>query len=193
MAGVAEGDTLCAQCQLPLAEGQDREATAEGVFCRPCFESLTAQLDRVVREQTSDINYPAALTGGILGGALGVAVWWGFTVLTGIAFGLVAVVIGIAVGKGIVLFARNKRSRGLQAASVVLAALAFLYASYLVHRTYIQQAFAKQGQTIVLPMLPDAPMFFNVVKAGFQLFDVVFLAFVIYQAWKIPAPFKLGR
>lgn len=185
--------TRCAQCETPLAAGQDREVTADGVFCRPCFLSLTAQLDRAVREQSAGINYPLALAGGVLGGALGIAVWWGFTVLTKRSFGLVAVVIGIAVGKGIVLFARNKRAKALQVASVVLAALSFLCASYLVHRTFIQQAFAEQGQTIVLPVLPDAPMFFNIVKAGFGLFDLVFLAIVVYEAWKLPAPIKLGR
>jgi len=29
------------------------------------------------------------------------------------------------------------------------------------------------------------------VRAGFGVFDLVFLAIVLYEAWKIPAPFRL--
>jgi hypothetical protein len=31
-------------------------------------------------------------------------------------------------------------------------------------------------------------MFVNVIKAGFGLMDVVFLAIAVYEAWKLPRP-----
>jgi formylmethanofuran dehydrogenase subunit E len=34
----------CAECGTRIDEGQDREVTDDGVFCRPCFNNLTAQL-----------------------------------------------------------------------------------------------------------------------------------------------------
>lgn len=192
---VSTDDHRCAECGTTLDEGQDREVTQDGVFCRPCFASLTAQLQQAIASQGQAINYPMALLGGLLGGAVGVLVWWGFTVLTSVHFGLVAVVIGITVGKGILYLTGGKRSVQLQVLSVVLAAAAFFYASYLVNRTFLQRALADEGHALVLPLLPDPALFVNVLTAGFDLksaiFDLVFLSIVVWQAWKIPAPFSL--
>ncbi len=178
----------CAECDTVLSEGQDRETTEDAVFCRPCFNNLTAQVQQVVAEQGQNINYSMAVVGGLLGAAIGVLVWWGFTVVTNIAFGLVAVVIGIAVGKGVVMLSGNKRSPGLQITSVVIATLGFVYASYLVNRTFVQKAFAEQGQEAVLPWIPAPDLLIQVLQLGFSFMDVVFLAIVVYEAWKIPAP-----
>lgn len=188
----ASVEVRCAECHTVLREGQDREVTDDGVFCRPCFNNLTAELGQALVTQGTDVNYPAALLGGVLGGAAGAAVWWGFTVVTNIAFGLVAVVIGVAVGKGTVLLSGNKRHLNLQLLSVLVSLVAFFYATFLVNRTFIQQAFAKRGETLIIPFLPEPDQFFRVVTAGFDFMDLVFLAIVVWEAWKIPAPIQLG-
>ena len=112
-AGTLEGtsEARCAECSTLLSEGQDRETTGGGVFCRPCYNNLTVQLHQVLEAQGTGINYSMAVVGGLAGGAVGVLAWWGFTVLTRIAFGLVAVVIGFTVGWGVVRLAGNKRTR----------------------------------------------------------------------------------
>lgn len=184
-------EARCAECNALLAEDQDRETTEGGVFCRRCYDNLSLQLRQVIREQGSNVNYPVAALGGLAGGAVGVAVWWGFTVLTKIAFGLVAVVIGFTVGHGVVLLSGRKRSPGLQALSVAIAACAFIFATYLVDRTFIQNARAAVGQPVTLPLLPEPGLFFAVVHAGFGVMDLVFLAIVVWQAWKIPQPLQL--
>jgi hypothetical protein len=148
-------------------------------------------VQQAIAAQGADINYSMAAVGGLVGGAIGVIAWWGFTVLTSIAFGLVAVVIGFTVGKGIVMLSGGKRSQGLQIMSVIISTLSFLYASYLVNRTFILRAYTEQGQEIVMPWLPSPDLWFNVIKLGFNFMDLIFLAIVIYQAWKIPAPFQL--
>ena len=51
----------CSECNTELSEGQDRETTEDAVFCRPCFNNLTAQLHQVVAEQSQEINYPMAV------------------------------------------------------------------------------------------------------------------------------------
>ncbi len=181
----------CAECGTVLSEGQDRETTEDAVFCRPCFNNLTAQLQQAVAGQGQDINYSMAVVGGLLGAAIGVLVWWGFTVVTNIAFGLVAVVIGIAVGKGVVMLSGNKRSQGLQITSVIIATLGFVYASYLVNRTFVQKAFAEEGQEVLLPWIPTPDVLINVLQLSFSFMDVVFLAIVVYEAWKIPAPVQI--
>jgi hypothetical protein len=120
-----------------------------------------------------------------------VLIWWGFTVVSGIAFGLVAIVIGYAVGKGVVLLSGPKRHVGLQALSAAVSVAAFAYASYLVSRTFIQQAMAAEGQDVVLPLLPDPALFVQVVSTGFGAMDLVFLAIVVWQAWTMPGPVRL--
>ena len=182
----------CAQCGTALTEGVDREVTEGGVFCSTCYGALREQVRMAVQAQGADIPYPNAVIGAVLGGALGALVWWGFTVVTQIAFGLVAVVIGFAVGKGILLMTGNKRAQGLQILSVVVSGLSFLYASYLVNRTFILRAFAEDGEEIVLPLLPSPELLFNAVRINFGVMDLVFLAIVLYQAWKIPAPLQLA-
>jgi hypothetical protein len=187
-----EQEVRCAECETVLVEGQDRETTEDAVFCRPCFNNLSAQLQDVLAAQGQDINYLNAVVGGLGGAALGVVVWWGFTVLTNIAFGLVAVVIGFAVGKGILLLTGGKRHLNLQILSGVIAIVAYFYASYLVTRSFINEALLADGQDMVLTMLPDPSLFVEVISLGFGFMDVVFLAFVLIQAWKMPAPLKIG-
>jgi hypothetical protein len=185
-------ESRCLQCGTRIDELTDAVVTDDGVFCSSCFSTLRQHLEQVVRAQSTDINYPAAALGGVLGGAAGALVWWGFTVLTRISFGLVAIVIGIAVGHGVTRFAGGKRSRGLQGLSVAIATLSFFYAQYLVNRTFILRAFAEKmpHEGVSLPLLPDPEFFFDVVTVGFGIFDLVFLAIVIFEAYKIPAPWK---
>jgi len=190
---VESEETRCAECDTVLAAGQDREETGDAVFCRPCFNNLTAQVQQVIEAQGRDINYAMAAVGALLGGAIGVLAWWGFTVLTNIAFGLIAVVIGLTVGKGTTMLAGDKRSRGLQGLSVVVASLGFFYASYLVNRTFVHRAWAEEGMQGVLPWLPAPGLFVEVVGLGFGFMDLVFLAIVVYEAWKIPAPLALAK
>jgi len=182
----------CAECGTQLNVGDDSEVTDDGTFCRPCYNNLTVQLQQAIAAQSQDINYSMALVGALGGAALGVLAWWGFTVVTNIAFGLVAVVIGIAVAKGAVMLSGGKRSTGLQALSISVSIVAFLYASYLVNRTFVHKAFAEEGVERVLPLLPSLDLFIDVIGLNFGFMDLVFLAIVVYQAWKIPAPISLA-
>ena len=186
-------ETRCAECSRRLSEGEARVETEGGVFCETCFSNLRAAIEHAIVNQSEDINYPSALVGGALGGAVGAAIWWGFTAATRVSFGLVAVVIGFAVGKGVQFFTGGKRSVGLQALSVAISAVAFGYASYLVNRTFIQRAYQEQGQEIALPLLPDAELAFRVVALDFGIMDIVFLAIVLWQAWTMSRPIRLGQ
>jgi hypothetical protein len=168
-------------------ENQEVAKTKKGVVCRSCFQTLKHEYSRRVRAQSEDINYPMAVMGGLLGGAVGAVVWWGFTVITHVSFGLIAVVIGFAVGYGVVKFAGDKRARALQGISGAIAAGAFCYALFLVNRTLI----LRNTRDIEIPLFPDPEIFIEVIKAGFDVFDLVFLGIVVYQAWKMPAPLKL--
>ncbi|HEV8336141.1 MAG TPA: hypothetical protein VGR67_06995 [Candidatus Polarisedimenticolia bacterium] len=181
----------CNRCNTELGATQDRVQTTEGILCPPCANNLQAERTRDIQAQGQDVNYPMALLGALLGGTLGVLAWWLITVWTNTAFGLVAILIGIAVGKGTTMLAGNKRSRGLQILSLIVAGSAFFYASFLVNRSFIQQALEKEGREMALAILPNPATMAQVVALNFDVMSVLFLAITLWEAWKIPGPAKL--
>jgi hypothetical protein len=191
-AGVPTAAT-CTRCERTVTENDRVEASGR-LFCRSCYEALQFELRRAVDTMSKDVNYPMAVTGALLGGGLGVLAWWGFTVLTNVAFGLVAVAIGFLAGQGAARFAGGKRTVGLQALAVAVAAGCFIVASYLVNMTFINQHLASRGEMWRVPFPPpNLAVVYQVLAAGFGLMDVVFLAIVVWQAWIIPRPVKLAE
>jgi hypothetical protein len=184
------GAVHCAECRTVLDGSRERVVTEGGTFCRACFDRLTAHLQQAFAAQGEGIAYPAAAVGGLLGGAAGSLVWWGFTVLTKISFGLVAVVIGVAVGRGILFASGNRRHLNLQILSAVIATLSFFYATFLVNRTFLARAYEKMGQSLSVPLVPGPAFFLRVVSAHFDVMQFVFLAIVVFEAWRIPAPVR---
>jgi hypothetical protein len=182
--------TTCTRCRVVITGTENHEITPDGIICRSCSESHRWELERSRPEQGQEINYPAALMGALLGGAAGVLAWWIVTVWSHISFGAVAILIGIAVGKGATLMSGNQRSRGLQILSATVAGASFFYATYLVHRSFLQQALAQAGKEASFSLLPDPMLFFRVVSLNFEMFDVLFLAIVLWEAWKLTAPVK---
>jgi hypothetical protein len=183
--------TRCGRCQAALSEG-DRVPAGDRVFCRTCYDILKLQVRTGVAAMSQGINYPIAAIGAILGGIAGALAWWGLTVLTKIGFGLVAVVIGLLVGHGTLLFSRGKRSVGLQAMAVAVGALSFLVAVYLVNMTFINQAVAQRGEAWRVGFPPASlNAFYQVIAANFGIMKLVFLGIIVYEAWFIPRPIKL--
>jgi hypothetical protein len=181
----------CAQCSKMLA-ADDAIAAGDRLFCRSCYESLRVEIETAVAAMSADVNYAQAAVGAALGGVVGALAWWGFTVLTHIAFGLFAVAIGYLVGHGAVRFAGGKRSRGLQALSVAVSLLSYLFAVYLVNMTFINKTLATQGESFRVGFPPQSlDLLVRVVTVGFGAMDLVFLAIVVYEAWKIPRPVAL--
>jgi len=182
-------ETRCARCRAALSES-DRVTAEDRVFCRTCYDILKLELRRGVATMSEDINYPRAVLGAVLGGVVGVLAWWGFTVLTKIGFGLVAVVIGFLVGQGTARFA----SVGLQAVSVAVGVLSFLVAVYLVNMTFINEALVQRGESWRMTFPPASlDMFYKVVAMNFGIMKLVFLGIVAYEAWIIPRPVKLPK
>jgi len=181
----------CAQCGRLIPPGEWVRTESKD-FCSSCFARLRATVEAVVAQQSQDINYGGAVVGGLLGGLLGALIWWGFTVLTHVSFGLVAIVIGIGVGKGVVMLSGGKHARSLQAISVVIAIVSFIMATYWVNRTFILQAAAEQGIEGTLPFIPGVRLLIDIVTLDLGIFDAVFLGIAVWQSWKIPMPVRLG-
>jgi hypothetical protein len=188
----APSAATCARCEKTLTEG-DRVLAGDRAFCRSCYEVLAFEVRQAAARLSQDINYPLAALGAVLGGAAGALAWWGFTVLTEIGFGLVAVVIGFLAGHGAVRFAGGKRSAGLQAIAIIAGVVSFLLASYLVNMTFINQALQQRGQGWRIPFPPHSlEMLYRVLAVNFGVMKLVFLAIVVYEAWVIPRPPRLG-
>jgi hypothetical protein len=180
----------CARCQSALGESE-RVPAGDRVFCRTCFDIVKLQTRTGVAARSDSINYPVAAVGAILGGAIGVFAWWGVTVLTHIGFGLVAVVIGLLVGHGTLRFAGGKRSLGLQVLAVVVGALSFLVAVFLVNMTFLNAALAQRGDAFRVTFPPPSfEAFYRVIAVNFGIMKLVFLAIIVYEAWFIPRPIK---
>lgn len=183
-------DQTCSQCQAIIPEGTGI-ATESAVFCQPCYQELTRILEESLGEQGKNINYPGAISGGLAGGLLAAGVWWGFTIVTKIQFGLVAVLIGWATAKGVVMMSGGKRALSLQLISVGITLFSFAMATYWVTRTYVMDYMAENGIGGGLPLWPEAGFFTTFIIPNFEIWDFVFLAIALWQAWKGPAPIVL--
>lgn len=192
VADSANADTVnCAECGTNVPADL-AVRTENATFCGDCFATLTRAVEEALADQSRGINYGGAVLGGALGGMLGAAVWWGFTTLTNIQFGLVAVVIGWGVGKGVTIMSGHKRALSLQLISVLLAAVSYGLATYWVFLSAFRSYVAENNLDGSLPFLPTPELFIEVFTAGFEMFDLIFLAIVLWQAWKIPAPISLN-
>ena len=182
----------CAECGK-LLSAVDRVAAGDRVFCTSCHAMLRQQIEGAVQAMGEDINYANAALGAVLGGAVGVLGWWGITVATGWSIGLIAVGLGWAVGTGTVRLSGGKRSQGLQILSATVACASWVVASYLVNMTFINRALAKSGDAGRVPFPPTSlEMVGTVLGAGFGFMDVVFLAIMVWEAWKMPRPPRLA-
>jgi len=183
----------CAECGKLLSSG-DRVEAGGKVFCSSCHAMLREQLATAVRAMSEDINYPSAAFGAVLCGLGGVMVWWGVTVVTHWSLGIVAVGVGWAAGWGTLRFSGGKRSQSLQMLSAGVAAGCWVLASYLVNMTFINKSLAEANETFRVPFPPvSLEMFVDVMKSGFGIMDVVFLAIMVWEAWKFPRPIALPQ
>jgi len=189
---VSASEEHCAECGKLLTPS-DRVPADDRVFCTSCHAMLRQQIETAVAAMSEDVNYVNATLGAVLGGAAGVAVWWGVTVATHWSIGLIAVGLGWAVGWGTVQFYGGKRSQGLQFLAAADACVSWVVASYLVNMTFINRSFAEKGDSFRVPFPPTSlDMAGKVIGAGFGLMDVVFLAIMAWEAWKFPRRLRLA-
>ena len=189
--------TRCVRCQTTLV-ANDVVTVDDRAFCRTCSDIYRMQLrNRSAGRpgvRSEGVNYPMAMLGAVLGGTVGTLAWWGLTVLTRTGFGVLAVVIGLVVGYGTLLFAGGKRSVGLQALSLVTGVLSFLVAAYLVNMTLLNQLLAQRGDAARVAFPPTSlETFYKVTAINFGIMKTAFLGVIAYLAWVIPRPGKLPQ
>jgi hypothetical protein len=139
-----------------------------------------------------------ALVGGLIGAILG-GVAWGYLVKsTEMELGIAAIGVGILAGFGVALFARGKRGAPLQAVAALAAAIGILWGKYfafvIVGRDILRSEFGISGPgTLPLFSGETFSLFTDGFTELFSGFDVAWIAFAVYTAWRIPAGLGFGR
>lgn len=196
----------CATCATAL-HGQYYEVNGSMV-CTECRGRLQTSADRGTRVS----RLGRALGAGVLAAMGGSLLYWAILAVTGYEFGLIAVVVGIGVGKAVNWGSRGKGGWRYQTIAMALTYLAMVSA----YVPLLLTEFSKQPQTQVQesnlpnsagssadaqavdtaePTLLDGLLAFLVLVgfvcalpflAGIEnILGIVILGFGLYEAWKL--------
>ena len=138
-----------------------------------------------------------ALVGGLVGAIVG-GIAWGYLVKsTDTEIGIAAIGVGILAGFGVAFFARGKRGAPLQVIAALSAALGILWGKYLafvlVGRDLLREEFGVGSDALPLLSGDTFSLFTEAFTELFSGFDVAWIAFAVYTAWRIPAGQGFGR
>ncbi len=177
----------CALCQNPIAAGAGTIINGNPV-CDRCAAQVQAEL---AAEQQTGARFPLALAGGAAGALVGAVIWAVIVVATDYEIGYVAVLVGYLAGRGVKLGAGKGRGQTLQIAAAGMAVLGLVIAKYfiLAHFVINDPKGAELGLGYFSPVL--FTVFLRNIGSSLSAFDVLWIAFALMTAWRIPAPSKL--
>ena len=138
-----------------------------------------------------------ALVGGLVGAIVGGIVWGYLLKATQTELGIVAIGVGVLAGFGVALLARGKRGRAFQVIAALAALVGILWGKYfgfvIVGRDLLESEFGVSGDTLPLFSGDTFSLFTNAFSELFSGFDVAWIVFAVYTAWRIPAGLGFGR
>jgi hypothetical protein len=166
----------CVACSRPLTDTY--HTLNDRVLCEPCRRRLES-------EWTSASGaarvLPAFLWG--LGGAiLGAALYYGVLALTGYEIGLIALVVGWLVGRGVRQGSGGRGGALYQAMAIVLT-YASIVSTYVPMLAQDPEAAATSPLVLFL-MAATIPFLTPFVATGQGLIGLLILAFALYEAWR---------
>ena len=139
-----------------------------------------------------------AIVGGLIGAIVG-GIAWGYLVKsTETEIGIAAIGVGVLAGFGVALFARGKRGVPLQVIAAAAAGLGILWGKYfafvLVGRDLLEDRLGVAGRA-ELPLFSGETfsLFVDGFTDLFSGFDVAWIVFAVYTAFRIPAGQGFGR
>jgi hypothetical protein len=168
-AGIAA--RTCTACRASMT-GEYYLANAQ-IVCPACRDRLEAEMDRPG-------NIPMALLLGAGGGAVGAAIWYAVVAITDYQIGLIAILVGWLVGRGVLKGSKERGGAGYQALAMVLTylAIAGAYAPFVV-----QSIPAGEG---VNPVVLTVALLTTPVMVGMNSpISALIAGFGLYQAWKM--------
>jgi hypothetical protein len=144
------------------------------VICAPCRGKLEAFARG---DGSGTLRFVRALLFGLVGAAIGAGIYYAILALTGYEIGLVAIVVGWLVGRGVSMGANARGGALYQALAIVLTYIAIV-------STYIPLAI-KEGVN-----LPPVVMFITALMLPFlsgiqNIIGIAIIGFALYQAWSM--------
>lgn len=133
-------------------------------------------------------NFALAVPAGLAAALAGAVIWAFFTYLTGMALGLIAIVIGALVG-----FAIRKVGRGVDmhfsALGALCSALGWALGTVLCDVAFLAKA-AHRSFFEVLTILGTSDLASLVMQAA-DAMDFLFLAIAVWEGWKLSRAYSL--
>jgi hypothetical protein len=151
-------------------------------------EELTA-LVRSARER-GPVRWLDVIAGaglGLAAAAVGGAGWFLLTVKTHAIYGLAAAVLGLLVGKAVVIGSGAARGRLLQAVSVGVTLLSLLVSQYFVARQVLIEVTCCDAPPVPLLILPRYAVVLVRDSVTTDPLTLVFWGLALWVAWRIPA------
>ena len=150
--------------------------------------------DELHREQTDGANMLGALLFGLGAGVVGAAIWFAIVVVTNYQLGLLAVVIGAAVGTGVLIGSGRKRNLQLQLLSVAITLASMVGAEYFIVRHFVVEYLVKQGGATAsqVPLFLPIDIAIDFITSAIKddPLTLVFWGIAVWTAFRVPRPEK---
>lgn len=142
-------------------------------------------------ERLSAGDITTAAVGGLIGAIVG-GLLWGFLVAAiDTELGIVAIGIGVLAGFGVVLGARRKHGTPLQVIAGVAAIVGILFGKYFGFVQIVNKELGAGTASVFDDRTFSA--FMGIVGDLFGGFDLLWIFFAVYTAWRIPQGRGFGR
>ncbi len=179
----AAAAVTCLQCQQPVGEAY-YEAAGKTV-CERCKR----QIEWHLAEGAGFAGFLKALAFGVVGGALGATLWYVVRAFSGYEVGLIAILVGWLVGRGVHLGTGGRGGLGFQVLAVLVtyASIALQYVPDV--WSAINQSEKLEGGARVVAFVIAVPVAFAApFLMGFQnIIGLLIIGFGLWQAWKMNA------
>jgi hypothetical protein len=176
------GKTYCETCAADLERKAEERYQAGGdsaAFARPVAPAPLSP--------AAPVPYGRSLLFAVLGGAGGALIWFAVVTATDMKLGIVAIGVGILVGKGAVLGAGGRGGQGLALLAVVVALVAMGAGEYLMMNHAVLKYMAEHQIAAPASGFIGFGLFAKVYGEGFGFMDLVFYGIGAHQAWRQPA------
>lgn len=178
----------CLQCQQPV--GETYYEAAGKTVCERCKR----QIEYHLAEGAGFAGFLKALAFGSAGGALGALLWYGVRALSGYEVGLIAIVVGWLVGRGVNLGTGGRGGVGFQILAVLVTytSIAMQYLPDVWKALHESQEL--EGAARVVAFVIAVPFAFAApFLMGFQnIIGILIIGFGLWQAWQMNARPKVA-
>ena len=135
--------------------------------------------------ERSDSLLPA-LGAGLVAAIVGGIVWGLIVKVSDYEIGIIAWGIGFIAGTAVVLATRGAKGQRLQVIAVVSALVGVLLGKYLSYAFIVQEEADAAGVSLGLFSADMFRFFREDIENVFGLFDLLWIGFAVFTAWRIP-------